>query len=134
MPDTVSLTATILGQQLVAIDDLPWTEGTILLSAMEAAHDSGDAPGFSFLISYSGEGLGYLPFEVNSIGDQRCVYWAVAINGQPPHIGLDKQQLNPGDAVTLTFAWCRADEAANDPLIATELRDERLHPALQVPV
>jgi Domain of unknown function (DUF4430) len=134
MPDTVSLTATILGQTLVDIDDLPWTEGTTLLSAMEAAQDSGDAPGFTFVISYYGEDLGYLLYQVNSVGDQPCVYWAVAINGQPPHIGLDKQQLNAGDAVTLTFAWCGPNEAANDPLIAAKFQHERLNPALQVPV
>lgn len=134
MADTVSLTASILGQQLVAIDDLPWTQGTTLLSAMQAAQDSGQASGFSFEISYFGTDLGYLLFEVNHIGDQPCVYWAVTINGQPPHIGLDKQQLNAGDAVALTFAWCGSNEAARDPQIAAKFKRERSNPALQVQV
>lgn len=134
MADTVSLTATILEHPVVAIGDVPWEEGTTLLSAMESARDSGKAPGFSFLVGYYNKNLGYLLFEVNQVGDQPCVYWDVQINGQPPQTGLDKQRLNAGDDVTLTFAWCGPDQARGNPMVAAKFELERENPALQVQI
>jgi Domain of unknown function (DUF4430) len=134
MADTVSLSATILGNEIVSVDDVPWTEGMTVLSAMEAAQDSGQSPNFSFLIGYYNATLGYLLFEVNQVGDQPCVYWDVQINGQPPQSGLDKDQLNSGDAVTFTYGWCGQNEAQNSPMIAAKFELERLNPALEVQV
>jgi hypothetical protein len=110
MAGTVSLTATILDNQVLATD-VPWTEGMTLLGAMEYARGESN---FSFLVSYYGPELGYLLHELNDVGDQPRVYWLVAVNGETQHTGLDKVDLNDGDAVTVTFSyWAGADAEQN---------------------
>jgi hypothetical protein len=133
MADTVSLSATVLDKEIVKVDDIPWTEGMTILALMEAVYDAGEpSPSFSFMIGYFGKDLGYLLFDVNQIGDQPCVYWCVRINGQPPKSGLDKDQLNAGDAVTMKYTWCGQSEAAEDPQVAAKFERERENPALEV--
>jgi hypothetical protein len=135
MADTVSLTATVLDHEVIAVDDIPWTDGMTILSLMEAVYDSGEAPpSFSFMIGYFGKDLGYLLYDINQIGDQPCVFWRVAINGERPKSGLDKDPLNAGDAVTMTYSWCGQSEAAEDALVAAKFDRERENPALEVQV
>jgi hypothetical protein len=104
MAGTVSLTATILDHQILDTD-VPWTEGTTVLAAMEAAYDARGESDFSFLLGYYGRDLGYLLHKVNAVGDQPRVYWRVAVNGETQHTGLDKVVLKDGDAVTVTFSY-----------------------------
>ena len=107
MADTVSLTATILDNEILAAD-VPWTEGMTLLAAMEYAR--GESSGFSFRVSYYGPELGYLLHELNDVGDQPRIYWLVAVNGQTQHTGMDKVRLNGGDTVTFTLSYWAGSE------------------------
>jgi len=132
-PATVTLKAQILDHQIIDMGYIPHSHDMTILSAMEWARDK-DATGFSFEIGYFDANLGYLLFKVNQIGDQPCVYWDVNINGKPPQTGLDKQKLNAGDVVTMTFAWCGPAEAQASPYIAAKFALERQNPALQVQV
>jgi hypothetical protein len=128
MADTVSITATVLGHEIVSFDEVPWTQGMTALAAMEAALDSNEDPGFAFLVGYHGSNRGYLVHSIKWVGDQPCVYWLFEVNGAAVHSGLDRTELKSGDALSFTYAYYRPAEAGKNPQLEAKFARERLRP------
>jgi hypothetical protein len=108
--DTVSVTATILGNTIVDIPNVPWTSGMNAQQALEGAYNAREDAHYGFSLAYygyerSGELLGYLVEEIEQIGDQPGVYWEFFVNGASSATGLDSTILNAGDAVAFEYAY-----------------------------
>jgi hypothetical protein len=129
MAGSVSITATVLGNEIVSFDEVPWTQGMTGLAALEAALDSGRDPRFAYLVGYHGSNRGYLVHSINWVGDQPCTYWLFEVNGTAPHTGLDRTELSAGDALTFTYSYYRPGDAGENPQIEVKFERERLNAA-----
>jgi hypothetical protein len=125
---TVSVTATILGNAIVHIQDVPWTSGMNAQQALEAAYDAREDKNYGFSVAYYGHSpdgalLGYLVEEIEQIGDQPGVYWEFFVNSQPSGTGIDTTVLNAGDAVSFEYQYYAPSAGApNAQLAAKHLR------------
>ena len=109
---TVSVTATILGNTIVDVQDVPWTSGMNAQQALEAAYNTQQDANYGFSLSYYGSTLGYLVEEIEQIGDQPGVYWEFFLNGASSDVGIDFVVLDAGDAVSFEYQYYAPSRAA----------------------
>lgn len=117
---TVALQVTILNEDIVDIDTVPWSSGMNAQAALEAAYNTHADP-FDFSIAYYGTGLGYLVEEFDGIGDQPQVFWLFMVNGKVSPVGIDQTILNAGDKVSFTYSYY-SNGAAVEPQQAAKHR------------
>jgi hypothetical protein len=128
--DTVSVTATILGNKIVNIPDVPWTGGMNAQQALEGAYNQREDPHYGFALEYYGTQLGYFVEEIDQIGDQPGVYWEFLVNGTPSPTGIDTTPLNFGDAVSFVYQYYDPNTSPASPqLAAKHERKTGLNPA-----
>ena len=116
----VSLKVTVLDTDIVAIDDIPWTQSMNAQAVLEAAYDTGEDPGYGFSLAYYGSRLGYLVEEFEEIGDQTNLYWQFFVNGKPSPQGIDRVTLDPGDAVSFKYSYFPEENGSEEPQLAAK--------------
>jgi hypothetical protein len=116
----VSLKVTVIDTDIVAIDDIPWTQSMNAQAVLEAAYETREDPGYGFSLAYYGSSLGYLVEEFENIGDQANLYWQFFVNGEVSTQGIDRVTLDPGDAVSFQYSYFPHGEGSGEPQLAAK--------------
>jgi hypothetical protein len=117
---TVSVTATILGNAIVDIPNVPWTSGMNAQQALEAAYNLRTDKNYGFSVAYYGEPFGYFLEEIERIGDQPGVYWEFFVNGTWSSTGIDTTILNAGDAIAFEYQYYDPNQPESNPQLAAK--------------
>ncbi|HEX8073973.1 MAG TPA: DUF4430 domain-containing protein [Thermoleophilaceae bacterium] len=118
--NTVSVSATILGNTIVDVQGVPWTNGMNAQQALEGAYNLRTDQNYGFSVAYYGESWGYFLEEIEQIGDQPGVYWEFFVNGTSSETGIDTTILNAGDAVAFEYQYYDPHQEGSNPQLAAK--------------
>jgi hypothetical protein len=97
----VSIAISVNGQSIRQINNVPWQANMSGQDAMEHAYGSGS--GYSFLLQYFGQQLGYEVVSIDNIASQAgtdaFLFWEFSVNGTVASQGIDETTLNDGDQI-----------------------------------
>lgn len=104
-------TVTLTISDGTVMNNIPWTQGMNVQSALEAAYNISVNPPtpspLSYWIEYfgtsSGVYLGYLVTMVDGITQMGNMYWFVYVNQVSATSGIDSTTLNAGDQILLKY-------------------------------
>jgi hypothetical protein len=115
MTMALSVTISVLGQQVTKVSNVPFTQGMNVQQAMEGAYATPpitEVKGFS--LRYFGA-LGYELVTLDSISGQAggdkttFLFWELQINGQFVQHGIDETYPKDGDAIEWNYI-CYSEE------------------------
>ncbi len=114
---TVRVTLSVFGNEIAAIDNVPFVTGTNVQQVMESAYAAGTSPlqgVVEFTLKYYGPSFGYELLTLNSISlqvgaDGTAVFWELLINGQIADTGIDSTFPADGDSVQWNYTTYSAD-------------------------
>ncbi len=101
----LSMTISIQGSQVAAIDNIPFTGGTNVQHAMEVAYNTMPGRGYNFSLRYFGPQLGYQVVVLDNISQQggsdpdAFLFWELLINGVISRDGVDGTFPADGDQI-----------------------------------
>jgi hypothetical protein len=98
---SITIVIAVQGMMIRRIDNIPWHLNMNGQDAMEHAYHIGS--GYSFLLQYFGQSLGYEVTSIDNVssqaGSEIFLFWEFSVNNKLSQTGVDQTKLNDGDTI-----------------------------------